>query len=59
MIADPLRSWFYKYLALAQKEKGCIDGAKKTMSRAILYEMHWDKDNLRQNKQLLRELNEI
>ena len=49
----------HKYLALTQKAKGDIDGAKKTISRAILYEMHWDKDNLRQNKQLLRELNEI
>ena len=26
--------------------KGDIDGAKLTMSRAILYEKHWDKDNL-------------
>ena len=49
----------HKYVALSQKAKGDIDGAKKTISRAILYEEHWDKDNLLQNKEILRELNEL
>ena len=49
----------HKYVALSQKAKGDIDGAKLTMSRAILYEYHWDKDNLQMNKQLLRELKEL
>ena len=47
----------HKYVALSQKAKGDINDAKKTMSRAILYEEHWDKDNLLQNKEILRELN--
>ena len=47
----------HKYVALSQKAKGDIDEAKKTMSRAILYETHWDKDNMQQNKELLLELN--
>jgi len=29
MIADPLRSWFYKYLALAQKAKGDMGQRKQ------------------------------
>ena len=49
----------HKYVALSQKAKGDIDGAKKTISRAILYEEHWDEDNLLQNKQHLRELNNL
>ena len=49
----------HKYVALSQKAKGDIEGAKKTISRAILYEEHWDKDNLQQNKDILRELNEL
>ena len=49
----------HKYVALAQKAKGDIDDAKKTMSRAILYEMHWDKDNLQKNRQILRELSSL
>ena len=49
----------HKYVALSQKAKGDINDAKKTMSRAILYEEHWDKDNLLQNKEILRELNEL
>ena len=46
----------HKYVALSQKAKGDIDEAKKIMSRAILYEYHWDEDNLQKNKQILREL---
>jgi tetratricopeptide (TPR) repeat protein len=49
----------HKYVALSRKANGDIDEAKKTMARAILYEEHWDKDNLQKNKQLLRELNNI
>ena len=49
----------HKYVALSQQAKGDIDGAKLTMSRAILYEKHWDKDNLQKNKQLLMELNDL
>ena len=58
---DMAREWagVHKYVALSQKAKGDIDGAKLTMSRAILYEEHWDEDNLQNNKQLLRELNDL
>ena len=49
----------HKYVALSQKAKGDINEAKKTMTRAILYEENWKKDNLRQNKQLLKELNDL
>ena len=49
----------HKYVALSQKAKGDIDEAKKTMSRAILYDDHWDKDNMQKNKELLRELNNL
>ena len=47
----------HKFVSLSQKAKGNISEAKKTMSRAILYEKHWDKDNVQANKDLLRELN--
>ena len=55
------RYWpgIHKYVALSQKAKGDIDGAKLTMSQAILYEYHWDKDNLQKNKQILMELNNL
>ena len=46
----------HKYVALSQKAKGDVVGAKETISRAILYEKHWDKDNLQKNMQILREL---
>ena len=49
----------HKYVALALKAQGNIYEAKKTISRAILYEVHWDKDNLRQNQQILKELNSL
>ena len=49
----------HKYIALSYKAKGDIDEAKKTMSRAILYEKHWDKDNMQKNKQLLKDLNSL
>ena len=49
----------HKYVALSQKAKGDIEGAKKTMSRAILYEAHWNKGNLQQNKEILKELNNL
>ena len=49
----------HKYVALAHKAKGNIDEAKKTMSRAILYEYQWNKDNLQKNKELLQELNNM
>ena len=49
----------HKYVALSQKAKGDIDEAKKTISRAILYEEHWDEDNLQTNKELLQELNNM
>ena len=49
----------HKYVALSLKAKGDIDEAKRTISRAILYEEHWDKDNLQKNKELLRELNSM
>ena len=53
------REGVHKYVALSQKALGDIDEAKKTMSRAILYEEHWDKDNMQKNKELLRELNNL
>ena len=49
----------HKYVALSQKAKGNIDEAKKTMSRAILYEEHWDKDNMQKNKEILKDLNNL
>ena len=49
----------HRYVALSQKAKGDIDGAKLTMSQSILYEYHWDKDNLQKNKQILRELDNL
>ena len=53
------RPGVHKYVALSQKANGDIDAAAKTMSRAILYEEHWDKDNIQKNKELLRELNNL
>ena len=53
------RPGVHKYVALSQKAMGDIDEAKTSMSRAILYEYHWDKDNMQKNKELLRELNNI
>ena len=49
----------HKYVALSHKAKGNIDEAKKTISRAILYEKHWNKDNMQKNKELLQELNNM
>ena len=49
----------HKYVALAHKAKENIDEAKKTMSRAILYEYHWDKGSMQKNKELLQELNSV
>ena len=46
----------HKYVALSQKAKGDIDGAKKTLSRAVLYEEPWDEENLKDNLQMLNEL---
>ena len=53
------RPGVHKYVALSQKVKGDINAAAKTMSRAILYEDHWDTDNLQKNKELLWELNNL
>ena len=53
------RPGVHKYVALSQKALGDINAAAKTMSRAILYEEHWDTDSLQKNKQLLRELNNL
>ena len=47
----------HKYLALSQKALGNIDEARITITKAILYEQQWVKDNLEENKQILRELN--
>ena len=54
-----IHSGVHKYVALSQKAKGDIDNAKKTISRAILYEKHWDRDNLQKNKHILKELNDL
>ena len=53
------RPGVHKYVALSQKSLGDIDAAAKTVSRAILYEEHWDADNLQKNKELLWELNNL
>ena len=53
------QSGVHKYVALSQKANGDIDEAKMTMARAILYEYHWDEDNLQKNKQMLRELSSL
>lgn len=52
-------SGIHKYVALAQKAKGDIDAAKRTISRAILYEQRGDEGNLQQNQQILKELKEV
>ena len=49
----------HKYVVLSQKAMGDIEDAKRTMSKAILYEFHWDKDNMQKNKELLWELNNL
>jgi len=49
----------HKYVALSQKAKGDIDGAKKTISKAIFHEEHWDKDNLQKNKEILKEISNL
>ena len=50
------RPQVHKYAALAQKAKGDIAGAKRTISRAILYERQWDKNNLEKNLEIQRDL---
>ena len=57
--ANRICSGVHKYVALSQKAQGDIEEAKKTISRAILYEEHWNKDNLRQNKDILKELSNL
>ena len=49
----------HKYVALSHKAQGNVEEAKQLISRAILYEEHWNKDNLRQNKQVLKELSNL
>ena len=49
----------HKYIALSQRELGKIEDARQTISRAILYEHHWDKENLKENRKILRELNSL
>jgi tetratricopeptide (TPR) repeat protein len=46
----------HKYVALAQKAQGDYDGAKATMTRAVLYETPWDDNNIKANRALLREM---
>lgn len=46
----------HKYIALSQEKIGNIEGAKKTMCRAVLYETPWDKDNVMENVKQLNEL---
>ena len=50
------RHWsgVHKYAALSHIAKGNIVEARKTIMRAILYEEHWNKDNLEENKRVLR-----
>mmetsp|Transcript_10250 Transcript_10250/g.22797 ORF Transcript_10250/g.22797 Transcript_10250/m.22797 type:complete len:87 (+) Transcript_10250:1466-1726(+) len=52
-------SGVHKYVSLAQKAKGDIDAARRTISRAILYEQPWDEGNSQQNQQILRDLNDL
>eukprot|EP00814_Leptocylindrus_danicus_P010834 CAMPEP_0116024312 /NCGR_PEP_ID=MMETSP0321-20121206/12231_1 /TAXON_ID=163516 /ORGANISM="Leptocylindrus danicus var. danicus, Strain B650" /LENGTH=406 /DNA_ID=CAMNT_0003495997 /DNA_START=99 /DNA_END=1319 /DNA_ORIENTATION=+ len=46
----------HKYIALSTESIGDVEGAKKIMSRAVLYETPWDKDNVMENLKLLNEL---
>ncbi len=47
----------HKYIALAQKAQGDHDGARATMTRAVLYETPtWDDDNVEANRALLSEM---
>ena len=49
----------HKYVALSHKAQGNVEEAKQLISRAILYEAHWNKGNLQQNKEILKELNNL
>ena len=46
----------HKYVALAHKEKGDIETAIATMTKAVLYETPWDDKNIEANKALLMEM---
>ena len=46
----------HEYVSLAQKEKGDTDAARRTMSRAVLHEAPWAKENKARNLKILREL---
>jgi tetratricopeptide (TPR) repeat protein len=48
----------HKYLALAQRATGDLDGAVITMTRAVLYETPWDDENVAKAVTFLHELNE-
>jgi len=50
------RHWsgVHKYAALSHMAKGNMEEARKTIIRAILYEEHWNTDNLEENKRVLR-----
>ena len=50
------RHWsgVHKYAALSHMAKGNMEEARKTIMRAILYEEHWNTDNLEENKKILR-----
>lgn len=49
----------HRYVAMAHRAKGDIEGARKAISRGILYEQRFDEGNMQLNKQFLNELNSV
>ena len=49
-----VREGVHKYIALSQMKLGDISGAKKTITRGILYEEQWNEDNKKENEEVLR-----
>ncbi len=46
----------HKYVALAYKDRGDINTAIETMTKAVLYETPWDDKNIKANKALLMKI---
>jgi hypothetical protein len=44
----------HKYVALSQMKMGDMSGAKKSITRGVLYEEQWNEENLKENKEVLR-----
>ena len=49
-------SWGTQYIVLAQKAMGNLEGAKKTVARAVLYETPSDDDKRQETFKLYKEV---